>query len=80
MSAFGHEPIDLVPSGGDSGGDGVAQHVDDRPHEVVVHHLVLVGADAKGGMFVRDARQQAFRNPLAVEALGDFPDALTDNR
>ena len=60
----GHQPIDLVPRGGDLRGDRIAQYVDDRPHEVVVHHLVLVGADAQGSVFVRDPREQVLRHPL----------------
>ena len=51
----GHQPVDLVPGGGDLRGDRVAEHVDDRPHQVVVDDLVLVGADAQRRVLVRDA-------------------------
>ena len=29
-----------------------------------MHHLVLVGADAQGSVFVRDPREQVLRHPL----------------
>jgi hypothetical protein len=47
-----------------SASNGVSEDIQDRPHQVVVHHLVLVGPDAQRRMLVRDARQQALRDPL----------------
>jgi hypothetical protein len=47
-----------------SASNGVSEDIHDRPPQVVVHHLVLVGPDAQRRMLVRDARQQALRDPL----------------
>ena len=43
----GHQPVDLVPRGGDLGRHGVAEHVDDRPEQVVVDDVVLGRRDAR---------------------------------
>ncbi len=53
----GHQPVDLVPGGGDLGGDGIAQHLDDGREQVGVDHRVLVLGDAERDVLVGDARQ-----------------------
>jgi hypothetical protein len=61
-----HQPVDLAPGRGHLGGDGVADNVADRPHEVVVDDLVLVRPQAERSVLVRDPRQQAVRQPVGV--------------
>ena len=70
-----HEPVDLVPRGGDLRRDGLAEHVDDRPEEVLVHHLVLLGADPERGVLVRDAREQ-----VLGELLGRLDEGAREGR
>ena len=53
-----HQPVDLVPGGGHLGRDGVAEHVDDRPEQVVVDDVVLGRGDAERRVLVRDAGEQ----------------------
>ena len=67
----GHEPVDGVPRLGDLGGHGVAEHLRDRGHEVVVHDLVLVLADAQRDVLVGDAVQHHDRvRRVRVHELG----------
>jgi hypothetical protein len=62
----GHQPVDLVPRLGDLGGDRVAEHLDDRGEQVLVHDLVLLGGDAQGRVLVRDPRQHGVRPGVRV--------------
>ncbi|GAA3495842.1 hypothetical protein GCM10019016_029430 [Streptomyces prasinosporus] len=52
-----HQPVDLVPGGGDLGGDGLAQDAGDGGEQVLVDDRVLVRGDAEGGVLVGDAPQ-----------------------
>ncbi|CAM5316172.1 hypothetical protein SROCM77S_01156 [Streptomyces rochei] len=62
----GHQPVDLVPGGGDLGGDGVTEHLGYRGKEMTVDDLVLVRGDAEGGVLVRDAGQQRVRTGVGA--------------
>ena len=39
------EPVDLIPCGGNIGGDGLAEDVTNCPHEVVADNRILVRLD-----------------------------------
>ena len=50
----GEQPVDLVPGGGDLGGDGVAEHLPDRAQQVVADDRVLLRADPERDVLVCD--------------------------
>jgi hypothetical protein len=60
----GHQPVDLVPRSRHLRRHGVAEDLHDGGEEVVVHDLVLVGADAQGRVLVRDPVEQLLRELL----------------
>lgn len=67
----GHQPVHLVPGRGDLGGDRVAEDLDDRGEEVLVHRLVLLGGDAERRVLVRDAGEHEIRAAARVVEQGD---------
>lgn len=52
-----HQPVDLVPGGGDLRGDRVAQDVGDGREQMGVHHLVLLRGHPERGVLVGDPLQ-----------------------
>jgi hypothetical protein len=56
-----HQPVDLVPGGGDLGRDGVAEHLGDGGEQVLVDDAVLLRRDTERGVLVGDALQHRVR-------------------
>ena len=55
---LGHQPVDLIPRGGDWRGDDIlAEYLDDRSEEVVVNDLILILSDAERHVLVSNPRQ-----------------------
>ncbi|GAA3236714.1 hypothetical protein GCM10020256_55580 [Streptomyces thermocoprophilus] len=61
-----HQPVHLVPGGGDLRGDGVAEDTRDRREQVLVDDGVLLGRDTEGGVLVRYALEHRVGPPVGV--------------
>jgi hypothetical protein len=69
------QPVDLPPSGGDLGCDGVAKHLTDGGKEVLPHDGVLLGADPKGDVLVGDSAQDVVeRRRLGIDEMHGIGD------
>lgn len=67
---IGHQPVHLIPGGGDLRRDRTAENVDDRPHQLVVYDLVLLGPYPQRRVLVRDPRHQLLRSGVGGHQAG----------